>query len=281
MFLLAVVLVLPAVAVRAQDEDEQTEEAPARKAPAAAAAARNKGYHADDDKPSATQAEDDDAPAEGRPAQGSFTPPAPRQLGRSGSRAKDASGGGGSASGGGVRCEDSIPKLSAVHRKVLPKLECLNGRVFDYWMLPNEAISYQFTAPKSGSGGFMLNEATSYPATNMMATISEVPCDFDLSGGASGQSCRVARVFPNVSFKVGGSGKPSEGCPLKAGKTYFFNIRFLGLAAGVSDSCADLNKQSPGAKDPRCGGIFTAQSNMSEVVNAAACGVIGRRDFVP
>ncbi len=272
MVLLAFVLILPAVAVRAQDEDEQTEEAPARKGPTAAEAARNKGYHADDDKPAATQAEDDDAPAGGRPAQGSFTPPPPRQLGRSGSRANDSAGGGGGASSGaGISCEKSDPKLTSVIRKELNFTRVVEGPVVNWDVAPNEAISYRFKTPAAGVGTIFITMGHIGRPVSHLATLSQTACDFDVpkakkaqGGGAAGQDYCYAwggseggLMFQIPSAKTKGAAK---GCVLKPNADYYFNIRSLSNPGQgqARDACADeIPFFNSRPELPRlCGGIW-------------------------
>lgn len=256
-------LLLFALPLRAQEEEAEAPQAEAPKHEAAAAA-RNKGYHAEDATKAATQAEDDDAPAEGRPAQGSFTPPPPRQLGRSGSRANDsAGGGGGSASGGGISCEKSVPRVASVHKREINFFDKINrGNVIRYALAPHEAASWHFKTPDSGYGLIEEGMGTFATPVPMMLTISETPCDFDTVKALSKTKENIAttacyQMNPNggsVAFQLAPLKTLGYGCVLKPNTDYYFNAR--ALAQDGHDTCADvtLAKKS-------CGGIWTAHGN--------------------
>lgn len=280
---------LLSVVARAEDGDDAP--APGSGRPEAAAAARDKGYQADKAEAGVVPGDSDEAnPIERHDAPGSSNglqspPPAQRKIGKGSDT--DSPSGGGVGGGGGVACEKSIPALTAVHRYELPDLASMVGRVFDYQMRPNEAVSFKFTAPKSGSGGFALNETPYVPSVMAYATISSVPCDFSTSGGLDPNgvisgSCHIGRVFPNVSFTVNGSGKLGTGCGVKPGGTYYFNIRFLGWngkekSVAYEDSCASLIKQfGPGANG-KCGGLFSFNGSFDTGKPASSTGL--RRDM--
>jgi hypothetical protein len=89
-------------------------------------------------------------------------------------------GGGGSAGGGGIRCEDSVPRLTGgVDKQDMKSFSFLQGRPVFFTLRPNSAVSYKFTAPKKGALMFGTEEATKDRQVSLLISVSEIPCDFD------------------------------------------------------------------------------------------------------
>jgi hypothetical protein len=108
------------------------------------------------------------------------------------------------------------------------------------YMGPNEAITYQFTGPTSGSyvGDIFLTQASgSYPATTFVS-ISETPCDFDVAKATAGNACYTSEPTENgFQFQVT-SGTVAARCKIAPGVTYYLNVRFLDRRSPSVDTCA-------------------------------------------
>jgi len=268
--LLAVFLLQPAPS-RAQEENEEAApQAETAAKPEVAAAARNKGYHAEAAVRTST-AEDEDAPVVRRPVQGSFTPPPQRPLGKAERAAAAAGGGSGSASGGGIACEKSVPKVAAVHKREIDFFDKIHrGNVIRFALAPNEAASWRFKTPDSGSGLIEQDMAPFATPVPSMLTISRTPCDFDIAKAKSKTKENIFttacyQLNPNggsVAFQIAPAKAMGYGCVLQPNTDYYFSVR--ALANDGHDTCADVT-----LPNPRCGGIWAAHGNFKWKDDAA------------
>ena len=292
-----------ALSVPLRAEDDGGEEPRATSTSIASEAARDKGYAAEAATPAAAADEESAEPIESRDqANTSIAPPHQRPLGAASGRAANAGGGVQTfaAGGAGISCDKSDPALTRVIREDLRSAVVYryNNNTDESWLktgyfvLPwslgiNEAISYKFTAPKTGRGGFStgmgripiraIGGSTSdvRPVSTMM-TVSETACDFDEAQARlwhessdplpSGQkrkqpnNCTSWSVNADTAVNVivlGQATAPGENtssqCWIKPGKTYYLNIRTLGIKP-LRDACAsDAKILGP---DLQCGGIL-------------------------
>jgi len=247
--LAAAALLLSAVPLRAVDEgDVEAEPIGPGAGNDAASAALNKGYRAEK-APQAVK-EDQDGAAPGiSPSPvpgGSFTPPAPRQLGapaRAASPASTSGGEGGAAAGSGISCENSEPKVSNVHRSEVRLADMNHGQTVDYALRAGEALTVKFKTPASGSGAFFSGSSRAREVLNMM-TVSRTPCDFDTGEEARKDLCRMqAPNSASVYFTIAGGGlsptalKATYTCILKPDTYYYMSIRNLSMGEKPRDSC--------------------------------------------
>jgi len=263
--------------LRADDgEDAETQDAAA---PVAAEAARNKGFKAEAANTAPATDTKVGAPIE-HPSQPktSFTPPPRRPLGAAERRAAGSVSGDAAPSASGISCEKSDPPLTRVIHKDFPnrKGDPNSGT----WAVgPNEAISYKFTAPKSGGGGFSTDLGTNARIVPHMITVSETPCDFDgvkaVSGRQVGPNEPKPKFVPcyeaagpggTINFATIGLALPPGTptvhiCWLKPGKTYYFNIRTY-LPFPDRDACAEEARTF--GPNLRCGGIWGYTGAMAD-----------------
>ncbi len=258
-------------------EDDEAEESSETATSAAAAAARNKGYKVEGTRP-APATDEDEAPIERhREPRTLFTAPPQRPLGAAERRAAAAGGGASSGTGAGISCEKSDPPLTRVIREEVHGLIRDTNKIRQFAFGPNEAISYKFTAQKSGSGGFSTNEGTQARRESTLMSVSETPCDFDVEKALAGMDrgpasprgkwspCHVYNIGPGGGIGIVPIGQAlapgantSAICFVKPGKTYYFNIRSFSAdyvnKRDYRDACAVSAKtMGPGLK---CGGIW-------------------------
>ncbi len=164
----------------------------------------------------------------------------------------------GGGSSGGVSCEKSDPKLSAVHRREIDlKAFSQTDGFVRYELRSGEALSVKFKTPHSGFGFFTTGDSTSAREVANLMTISQTPCDFDAAKAAKKDPCHVQMIHgAEVRFQIAPAQKGIGwgGCILKPDSVYYMNIRNLtSPVEGVAsfDSCDDWH--GTGVK-PCCGG---------------------------
>ena len=269
-------------------EDDHEEEASETAEPTAATPAAtpdasphalNKGYKAEAAATAPVTNTEVAAPAVLRDEPQSWiTAPPQRPLGAVVGRAAGGGGGTASGSGAGISCEDSVPKLRNVIRQVHVNLFRYTNRVYLFELGPNEAISVEFTAPKSGGGGFHTNYGTNAREVSLVQSLSETPCDFNLKKALAARQVGPNEPRPTISpchvFSINaasGLGFVIEGtaltpgtnasaastlCVLKPGKTYYYNIRTIRIEpnrAPFDDCAADAEIMG---SDLKCGGLW-------------------------
>ena len=266
-----------ALSVPSRAQDEGDEEPNQNTAPIAADAARTKGFKAEAaNPPPATDAEVA-APVE-RHAEpkSSFTAPPQRRLGAAEPRAAATGGEASSGPGAGIACEKSDPPLTRVVREEVRDLIRDTNKIHWFAFGPNEAISYKFTAQKTGWGGFQTNEGTQSRREATLISVSETACDFDAEKALSDMDrgpntprksspCHVYALGPGgviTMVPIGQALPPGTQtghiCWIKPGKTYYFNIRSFSAdwinKRDYRDACAESAKtMGPNLK---CGGIW-------------------------
>ena len=279
--MLAGVFALSAPLRAEDDREEEVSEAaePSAATPAAAPHALNKGYKTEAAATAAPVTNTEvAAPVERRDElKSSLTAPPQRQLGAE-RRAAAAVGGTAAGSGAGISCADSVPKLARVIRQVHVNLFRYTNRVYLYELSPNEALSVEFTAPKSGGGGFATSDGTNAREVSTIVSLSETACDFNWEKALAARQVGPNEKRPtpspcldsnvngrtSLSFVIEGTAltpgtsasAASTLCVLKPGKTYYFNIRTLVLGPDVApfDACArDAKTMGP---DLKCGGFW-------------------------
>ncbi len=260
--LLSAGLCLPAV-LRADDDDAP---APASTTPDAAAAARDKGYRAEEADKASAPNEEESAPVERHADKRAITPAAQRALGGSG-RSVSATGSGGGASGSGVACEDSVPKLAGVQRKEIDLEKTLSAPVTSWSVPPNGAVSYKFKTPAAGAFTLFSTSGGQARPVATLQNVSETPCDFNVDKARKGADLCYGwgPVENGIIFLVGG-GK-GKACTLKPNTVYYYNIRSLSNPdqGEARDACADeipFFKSRPDLKAV-CGGIWKLSGSVA------------------
>jgi len=258
-------------------EDEGEADPNESSTPDAAEASRVKGYKVEKPKPGAPEAEDE-APIEHRAQPKTLIKlPPQRQLGAAERRVAASGGGASTGSGAGISCDKSDPPLTRVIREEVHNLVRDSNRIRYFAFGPNEAISYKFTAQKSGSGGFATDEGTQSRRESTLMSVSETPCDFDVEKALAGMDrgpnsprgkwspCHMYNIGPGGSIGIVPIGQAlppgantSAICFVKPGKTYYFNIRSFSAdwinKRDYRDSCAESAKTM--GPNLRCGGIW-------------------------
>ena len=275
--LAVLVLSLSFAVARAEDGDEEATPSPSS-TPAASAAAREKGYRTEEAKTATPPDVEEDSPME-RHLESKTLVTAPPQRPLATAERRAAASGGAASSGVGISCEQSEPPLARVIHEDRPNLLRDTNKIERFAFGPNEAISYKFTAQKSGSGGFGTEESTNARREPTLITVSETPCDFDVKKALAGidrgptsprgkwDACHIYNVGPGGTINMVPTGQalaPGANkdaiCFVSPGKTYYFNIRSLSVdnviltPTSVHDACAESAKtMGAGLK---CGGIW-------------------------
>jgi len=168
--------------------------------------------------------------------------------------------------GAGIACGDSVPKLANVIKKKFDFAKTAAGPVNDWDVAPNEAISYSFKTPASGTGKIFITMGHIGRPVPHLATISETACDFDVakarkaSAGGGGQNYCYAWGPSEGGLMFAIAPSKLNGCVLKPNADYYFNIRSLSNPGQgeARDACADELPFFRSRPDlPRlCGGIW-------------------------
>lgn len=156
------------------------------------------------------------------------------------------------------RC-NSIPSISISWQHNIDLMDFKSKNAFDFIAFrKNESLSYKFTVgTEDASGGFIYNDAANAAIRPSFITVTEQPCDFDVSkvvGGPNPNSCYVTGINGNSLNWANITGPlPSSYCRLIKGKTYYMNIRMQDARPSSIGGSPNLDSCTKGLA---CGGIL-------------------------
>lgn len=148
------------------------------------------------------------------------------------------------------KCSNATPAITRLWQHNINFATYQNSGGNDYpFLSANEAMTYKFIAPAEGTSNIIqYNEGTQVFAASAYLSISDRPCDFDVSKLVSGpnrNACHSSEVNGvSIYYKATGGAVASYECKMVPGQTYYLNIRMQDArpasrgGSPTIDSCA-------------------------------------------
>ena len=150
------------------------------------------------------------------------------------------------------KCSNATPAISRLWQHNIDFNSYTSNGGFDYpFLARGQAMMWKFTAPATEMAiGTSINVTGSSQITYSAAfmTLSERPCDFDVSKANVNACYKSGRSQVSVYYRVNSQPSPAYECQLTPGKTYYLNLRMQNVSP-ASESC----------NSGVCGGIVKIQ----------------------
>jgi hypothetical protein len=148
------------------------------------------------------------------------------------------------------KCSNATPAITRLWQHNINFATYQNSGGNDYpFLSANEAMTYKFTAPAEGTSNIIqYNEGTQVFFASGYMSISDKPCDFDVSKLVSGpnrNACHSSEVNGvSIYYKATSGAVASYECKMVPGQTYYLNVRMQDArpasrgGSPTIDSCA-------------------------------------------
>ncbi len=145
-----------------------------------------------------------------------------------------------------ARCDNTVPTITSSWHHIFDIGEHGDqGKLDNFDMGPNEAMTFEFTPTALGPGQVLIGSNGRLPFPATFVSISTKPCDFNLaklSAPPARDYCFASATADNgIGYEVT-NGTVLFGCKLTPGTKYYLNIRWQdgrpGSSANMADSCA-------------------------------------------
>jgi hypothetical protein len=149
-----------------------------------------------------------------------------------------------------TKCSNATPAITRLWQHNINFATYQNSGGNDYpFLAANEAMTYKFTAPAEGTSNIIqYNEGTQVFFASGYMSISDKPCDFDVSklvSGPSRNACHSSEVNGvSIYYRATSGAVQSYECKMVPGQTYYLNVRMQDArpasrgGSPTIDSCA-------------------------------------------
>jgi hypothetical protein len=147
------------------------------------------------------------------------------------------------------KCSNATPAVTRLwqHNINFATYQTSGGNDYPF-LSANEAMTYRFTAPAEGTSNIIqYNEGTQVFFASGYLSISDKPCDFDVSKltSANRNACHSSEVNGvSIYYKATNGAVASYECKMVPGQTYYLNVRMQDArpasrgGSPTIDSCA-------------------------------------------
>ena len=151
-----------------------------------------------------------------------------------------------------TKCSNTTPPITRLWQHNINLAAYASNGANDYpYLATGEAMTWRFTAPAEGSANIMqYNEGTQVPFVSGFMTLSQNPCDFDVSK-VTKNACYSSEAYGlSIYYRATNGNTPSYECKIVPGQTYYLNLRMQDARPAANggkpkeDSCSS----------PLCGG---------------------------
>lgn len=149
------------------------------------------------------------------------------------------------------KCANATPAVSTLWQHNINLDSYRENGGFDYPFLGRgEAMTWKFVAQTvvPTAGLMVLSGSSQIPYAPAFITVSEQPCDFDVTKANINACYKSGRAQLSIYYQVTSQLVPAYQCQLTPGKTYYLNLR-MQTTSPAAESCAS----------PPCGGNVKIQ----------------------
>jgi IPT/TIG domain len=138
------------------------------------------------------------------------------------------------------KCSNANPAISRLWQHNIDFSAYTSNGGFDYpYLARGQAMTWKFTAPateQAFGSSIILSGSGQVAYTAALMTLSDRPCDFDISKANVNACYKSGRSQISIYYRVSSQPPPAYECQMIPGKTYYLNMRMQNVSP-ASESC--------------------------------------------